>query len=87
VFEPVGSADPAVFEALRAWRTERARQDGLPAYIIASNAMLEDIAVRRPTTLAELRGCHGIGPKKLDLYGEEILAVLEARGGERPQPF
>ncbi|MBW3664213.1 MAG: ATP-dependent DNA helicase UvrD2 [Actinobacteria bacterium] len=80
VFEPVGSADPEVFEALRAWRTERARQDGLPAYIIASNAMLEDVAVRLPATLAELRRCHGIGPKKLDLYGEEILAVLESQG-------
>ncbi len=65
-------------EALRAWRRERCRADEVPAYIVASNAVLASIAISRPTTLAELAKLNGIGPTKLDLYGNEILAVLEA---------
>ena len=65
-------------EALRAWRRERCRADDVPAYIVASNAVLASIAISRPTTLADLAKLDGIGPTKLDLYGDEILAVLEA---------
>ncbi len=65
-------------DALRAWRLERCRADDVPAYIVASNAMLQAIAVRRPTSLAELASVDGIGPTKLELYGDEILAVVDA---------
>jgi len=65
-------------EALRVWRLERSKADDVPAYIVASNAVLQGIAVRRPGTLAELAKVDGIGPTKLDLYGDEILAVLDA---------
>jgi DNA helicase II / ATP-dependent DNA helicase PcrA len=67
-----------VEEALRTWRLERCRADDVPAYIVASNAVLQSIAVRRPTTAAELLEVDGIGPTKLDLYGDEILALLDA---------
>jgi len=67
-----------VEEALRAWRLERCRADDVPAYIVASNAVIQAIAIRRPTTAAELLSVDGIGPTKLDLYGDEILAVLDA---------
>ncbi len=67
-----------VEEALRAWRLERSRADEVPAYIVASNAVLQAIAIRRPTTAAELLAVDGIGPTKLELYGDEILALLDA---------
>lgn len=73
------AGDVAVrFEALRAWRTDRARRAGMPAYIVMSDAHLRGIAERNPTTPVQLSRCPGIGPKKLDEYGDEILAVLES---------
>ena len=67
----------AVDEALRAWRLERSRGDDVPAYVVASNATIRAIAVARPATLAALAKVDGIGPTKLELYGDEILAILE----------
>ena len=69
--------------ALRAWRLERSRQDKVPAYVVLSDRYLRGIAEARPRTLAALRLLPGIGPTKLELYGDEILAVLEreADGG------
>lgn len=65
-------------EALRAWRLKRCRNDKVSAFIVCSNAVLRAIAVRRPTTLAELATVDGIGPTRLDLYGDEIIAVLSS---------
>jgi DNA helicase-2/ATP-dependent DNA helicase PcrA len=80
----VGLAEPSSPEvaaadaALRAWRLERARADKVAPFIIASNALVRAIAERRPTTAKELFTIHGMGPTKLDLYGDEILAVLDS---------
>ena len=49
----------------------------MPAYVVLSDRHLRGIAIARPASLAELRGLPGIGPTKLEAYGEEILAVLE----------
>ena len=68
--------DPLV-AALRAWRLERARADGVPPYVIAHDATLAAIAEARPTSVAALRRVPGIGPAKLERYGAEILAVVE----------
>jgi DNA helicase-2/ATP-dependent DNA helicase PcrA len=70
--------DARVEEALRAWRLERCRADDVPAYIVASNAVIRAIATRRPTSARELATVDGIGPTKLELYGDEILAVVDA---------
>ena len=67
----------AAEEALRAWRTERARRDNVSAFIVLYDRHLRAIATKRPSTLVQLRQVDGIGPTKLELYGEEILAVLE----------
>jgi DNA helicase II / ATP-dependent DNA helicase PcrA len=67
-----------VFDALKAWRLERSRADDVPAYVVFSNATLEEIASRRPTTLVELASVSGVGPAKLERYGEEVLRVLAA---------
>ncbi|HEX6596703.1 MAG TPA: ATP-dependent DNA helicase UvrD2 [Acidimicrobiales bacterium] len=62
--------------ALRAWRLERSRRDNVPAYVVLPDRYLRGIAVARPKTLTELRALPGIGPTKLELYGEEILGLL-----------
>ena len=73
------SAAPG-FDALREWRTGVARRDKVPPYVVMSDAHLKGIAERRPATLAELAACPGIGPLKLQRYGDDILAVLERSG-------
>jgi DNA helicase-2/ATP-dependent DNA helicase PcrA len=50
----------------------------VPAFVVLSDKHLQGIAERHPTDLAALRSCPGIGPAKLDSYGEDILAVLAA---------
>ena len=77
----VSSADPGdhpLLEALQRWRRERAQADSVPAYVVAHDATLRAIAEDRPATLAALRRVKGMGPAKLESYGEEILAVIEA---------
>ena len=66
------------FEALKAWRLERARPDDVPAYVVFHNSTLEEIAGRRPRSLAELASVPGVGPAKLERYGEDVLAALAA---------
>jgi superfamily II DNA helicase RecQ len=63
--------------ALRAWRSGRSASDGVPAYVVVNDRHLRGIALARPTTPADLVACDGIGPAKLERYGEEILEVLE----------
>ena len=76
---PAAGESPA-FDALRAWRTELARRDKVPPYVVMSDAHLKGIAERRPTTLGELAACPGIGPLKLERYGEDILGLIEGSG-------
>jgi ATP-dependent DNA helicase RecQ len=64
------------FEALKAWRAEVAREHGLPAYVIFQNVTLAEMARQQPGSLDELAGISGVGSKKLQAYGEEILRVL-----------
>ena len=76
---PVGDVPPEAEEAeaaLKAWRLDRSRRDKVPAYVVLPDRHLRGIAVARPRTLTELRALPGIGPTKLELYGEEILALL-----------
>ncbi len=67
---------PPAFAALKAWRLERARSDDVPAYVIFHNATLEEIALRSPRTHGDLAAVPGVGPAKLERYGDEVLAVL-----------
>jgi ATP-dependent DNA helicase RecQ len=70
-----------VFEALRAWRAEQAREQGVPAYVIFHDATLREIAAMAPASVAELGTISGIGEKKLATYGEGVLGVLGSLGG------
>jgi len=69
-------ADGTLVAELRAWRTQRARQDGVPAYVVLHDATLQELAARRPGSEAELAGVKGLGPAKLARYGVELLDVL-----------
>ena len=59
---PAGTSGDPLFEALRAWRTARARADAMPPYVIAHNDTLAAIAQDRPRTMAGLRRVKGLGP-------------------------
>ncbi|MFJ2906075.1 DNA helicase RecQ [Streptomyces sp. NPDC087212] len=72
------------FEALRAWRAEQAREQGVPAYVIFHDATLREIATTWPTSVAQLGGISGVGEKKLATYGEGVVEVLA--GLEPPTP-
>ena len=71
----------ARFAALKAWRAEVAREHNLPAYIVFTDATLRQMAEQAPGSLAELGQVSGVGAKKLEAYGRQILRVLE----EQPQ--
>ncbi len=66
------------FAALKAWRAEVARAHNVPAYVVFHDATLAEMARDGPGTLEELGGISGVGAKKLERYGGEILALLSA---------
>ena len=76
--------DPAdrspLSNALRAWRTARAKADAVAPFIVFHDSTIESIAALRPRSIAELRRVPGIGPMKLDRYGEEIIGVVVRDG-------
>jgi ATP-dependent DNA helicase RecQ len=61
---------------LRAWRSEVARKRGVPAYVVLHDATIDGIAASRPTSLEQLRDIPGIGDKKLERYGRELIALV-----------
>jgi ATP-dependent DNA helicase RecQ len=77
--EALAGPAQALFEQLRAWRAEAARRHGVPAYVIFHDATLREIARTRPPSLDALRGISGIGARKLEAYGAEIVGLV--RGG------
>jgi DNA helicase-2/ATP-dependent DNA helicase PcrA len=71
-------ADEPLLERLIEWRRQRARADGVPAYVVADNKTLAAIAVRRPADAAGLLGVPGIGQRKVAGYGAEILEIVRS---------
>lgn len=71
-------ADAALIDALKAWRRQRSVEDGVPAYVVATDATLAAIAERRPRSEQELLAVPGIGPARIAKYGDELLAAVEA---------
>ncbi|MDO5059928.1 MAG: DNA helicase RecQ, partial [Neisseria sp.] len=64
-----------LWQALRAWRTERARADGVPAYVIFHDRTLQSIVQTLPQNREQLAGVYGLGEAKAAKFGDEILAV------------
>jgi ATP-dependent DNA helicase RecQ len=70
------AADGELLQALKSWRREQARAQGVPPYVVFHDRTLVELAARRPRDRAALGGISGIGAAKLERYGEGLLAVL-----------
>ncbi|HUJ23885.1 MAG TPA: ATP-dependent DNA helicase RecQ [Bryobacteraceae bacterium] len=80
---PASAADPGLVEHMRAWRRAVAKRDARPAYVVMHDKTLEQLCRRHPASAEELLGISGIGPRKAELYGREILAALASYGQPR----
>ncbi len=83
-----GAVDADLREYLREWRRTTAKENGMPAYVVLHDSSLDEICRMRPTTVAQLMTITGIGERKAELYGREILAALRRyQEGERAAPL
>ena len=73
------SQSTGLLGALRTWRSEMARKHGVPAYVVFNDATLEGIATTRPRTHAQLRAIAGVGDKKLERYGDALIALVGSK--------
>lgn len=71
-----------LFETLRSWRALTAKAAGVPAYVVFGDVTLRGVAAARPTSFDQLAGISGVGQKKLDTYGQQLLDLV---GGESPE--
>ncbi|MFJ2989724.1 DNA helicase RecQ [Collimonas sp. NPDC087041] len=72
----LSTLEQAIFEKLRWWRVETARKHNVPAYVIFHDATMREIAKAQPASLDDLRGVSGVGEKKLETYGAEIVELI-----------
>ncbi len=72
----------ALYEQLRAWRSEKAREKSLPAYTILSDKALRSLTQVLPKTRGELLAVHGIGASKAEQYGEELLRLIHQQSSQ-----
>ncbi|MES2831454.1 MAG: DNA helicase RecQ [Pseudomonadota bacterium] len=72
----LSTLEQAIFDKLRWWRVETARKHNVPAYVIFHDATMREIAKAQPGSLGDLRGVSGVGEKKLETYGSEIVALI-----------
>ncbi|WP_370544386.1 DNA helicase RecQ [Frondihabitans sp. VKM Ac-2883] len=73
-----------LFEKLRAWRSATAKEAGVPAYVVFGDVTLRGVASMRPSSLDQLATISGVGQKKLESYGEQLLAVVAESSGGGP---
>ena len=72
----ISNMDQDLFGRLKTWRNNLAKSKNVPAYVILSNKTLQQIAAELPTNDAQLLQISGIGQKKLESFGDEILAII-----------
>jgi ATP-dependent DNA helicase RecQ len=70
-------ADPGLLETLKDFRREEARKRSVPAYVVFHDKTLEELATRRPVSAGDLASIAGLGPKKIELYGEKLLSIFK----------
>ena len=73
-----GNVDSSLFESLRATRLDLARAKGVPAYVVCHDRTLLEIAAHKPTSMEALAGIHGMGPARIERYGEPFLATVSS---------
>jgi ATP-dependent DNA helicase RecQ len=76
----LSAGDAPLFEALRTLRAQIAKRDGVPPYVVFPDRTLVEIATRRPRSVTALADVHGVGPVKLERYGEQFLNVVRGAG-------
>ncbi|RFB70887.1 MULTISPECIES: DNA helicase RecQ [unclassified Herbaspirillum] len=77
----LSSEEQTIFDKLRWWRVETARKHNVPAYVIFHDATMREIAKAKPSSLDDLRGVTGVGEKKLETYGAEIISLIQEISG------
>jgi len=75
-----------LFNFLREWRNQRAMEKGQPPYVLFTNKQLALLATQTPTSLNRLAQIQGVGKTKLELYGKEILGIINKNLSETAQP-
>lgn len=75
--EDLNSDEIKILDSLKIWRTEKAKEQNLPTYFIATNKELVSVAKFKPIKKEELLGIKGFGKHKIENYGEEIIDILE----------
>ena len=73
----LSALEQTIFDKLRWWRVETARKHNVPAYVIFHDATMREIAKAQPVSLTDLRGVSGVGEKKLETYGEDIVTLVQ----------
>lgn len=74
--------NPELLAALKSWRLSRASSDSVPAYIIAHDSVLELVAAKLPASTQSLLGIKGLGGRKIEQYGDDILAIVSKHSGQ-----
>ena len=80
VAHDLSAADAALFQTLRQWRSDTAREQGVPAYVILHDKTLRELAESRPVSHGLLAGITGMGSAKIEHYGEELLQLIRNEG-------
>ena len=66
-----------LFNILRQWRNERAKNDKMPPYVLFTNKELAEIALKKPETLVSLSTVEGVGKAKIEKYGKDVLKIVK----------
>ena len=82
-----GYEDDGLFEQLRAVRRRLADEQGAPAFVVFSDATLRNLAAARPTDRQAMLAVSGVGPAKLERYGDDFLAVIRQHSATAPMPI
>ena len=82
--DTLDASETVVYEALRAWRNERAQREGKPPFVLLTNKQIAAIARLSPSSSEELRAIEGVGPQRLTDLGDEILTVLRRTAAAAP---
>jgi ATP-dependent DNA helicase RecQ len=79
---PPGGYDEGLFQELRRVRLKLAREQGVPAYVIAHDSMLKEMAAGRPLTRSDLARTKGFGARKAEQFGAELIAAIRGHHGQ-----
>lgn len=82
ILEPTSRADQVLYQSLKDLRTELAREQGVPPYVVFSDRTLLEMVAVKPTSMAMFKAISGVGRKKLNRYGEAFLTLIGEHEGQ-----